>query len=201
MDTVTISQAARRLMRTVKTLQRWDREGTLKARRTKTNRRYYAEAQLASFLGEDKPQDAPKRAVAYLRVSSVAQRPDMENQRKILSAFCRHKKVGVVEYMEEVKGGLNFKRPKFAALMDAIERREVGTLVVAHKDRLCRFGFEWFRRHCENHGCRLLVVDNKRMSPEREMVQDLMTIVHCFSSRLYGLRNYRVALKEALRKR
>jgi predicted site-specific integrase-resolvase len=38
------------------------------------------------------------------------------------------------------------------------------------------------------------------MSPEQEMVQDLMTIVHCFSARLYGLRNYKKALQEALKK-
>ena len=32
-----------------------------------------------------------------------------------------------------------------------------------------------------------------------EMVQDLMTIVHCFSCRLYGLRNYKKKLAEALK--
>jgi predicted site-specific integrase-resolvase len=44
----------------------------------------------------------------------------------------------------------------------------------------------------------LLVLNQERLSPEQEMVQDLMTIVHCFSSRLYGLRNYKKKLKEAL---
>jgi hypothetical protein len=38
------------------------------------------------------------------------------------------------------------------------------------------------------HGCEVLVLNQERLSPEQEMVQDLMTIVHCFSSRLYGLR-------------
>ena len=43
-----------------------------------------------------------------------------------------------------------------------------------------------------------MVLNSERLSPEQEMVQDMMTIVHCFSSRLYGLRNYRKQLKEAL---
>jgi predicted site-specific integrase-resolvase len=103
-----------------------------------------------------------------------------------------------VEYVEEIKGGLNFKRPLFGRIMDEIETGSVKTLVIAHRDRLCRFGFEWFERHCHRHGCELLVLNTEKMSPEQEMVQDLMTIVHCFSARLYGLRNYRKALQEAL---
>jgi predicted site-specific integrase-resolvase len=66
----------------------------------------------------------------------------------------------------------------------------VKILVIAHKDRLCRFGFEWFERLCTQHGCAVLILNNESLSPEEEMVQDLMPIGHCFSSRLYGLRNH-----------
>ena len=198
MATMTITEAARLVRRTVKTLQRWDREGILTAARTKTGRRYYAEAQVNSFLGIKPEKPAAKRAVAYLRVSSQAQRPDLLNQRIIVAQFCRAKKLQDVEYVEEIKGGLNFTRPKFSAVMDDIEKELVSVLVVAHKDRLCRFGFAWFKRHCDRHKCKLLVLDDKKMSPEQEMVQDLMTITHCFSARLYGLRNYRKSLKKAL---
>jgi predicted site-specific integrase-resolvase len=84
--------------------------------------------------------------------------------------------------------------------MDEIGRREVKTLILAHRDRLTRFGFEWFEHFARMNGCELLVLNQERLSPEQEMVQDLMTIVHCFSSRLYGLRNYRKKLGEALKK-
>ena len=93
---------------------------------------------------------------------------------------------------------MNFKRPKFIALMDAVERREVRTLVIAHKDRLVRFGFEFFEGFCRKHGCAIEVLAQETLSPEQEMVQDLLAIVHTFSSRLYGLRRYRKVLKEAL---
>jgi putative resolvase len=202
MGTLTITEAAELLRRGVKTLQRWDRDGVLKARRTKTNRRFYTLDQVNAFLGiPPAEKKEPRRNVAYLRVSSQAQRPDLGNQRHVLAEYCRSKGLGEVEYVEEIKGGLNFKRPKFASIMDAVEKNQIATLIVAHKDRLCRFGFEWFNRHCERHGCRLVVLDKSRASPEQEMVQDLMTIVHCFSSRLYGLRNYRKALVEALKRK
>ena len=103
-----------------------------------------------------------------------------------------------MEWFEEIGGGLNFKRPKFTAVMESVERGEVQILVIAHKDRLVRFGFDWFESLCQRKGCELLILNNESLSPEQEMVQDLMTIVYCFSSRLYGLRNYKKKLKEAL---
>jgi len=200
MNTKNITEAAAIVRRNVKTLQRWDRDGILKARRTKTNRRYYTKEQIDDFLGIESPKPANKRIFVYLRVSSHNQRPDLGNQRHVLVEYCKAKNIKTAEYVEEIKGGLNFTRPKFALIMDAIENNEVSMLIVAHKDRLCRFGFEWFKRHCDRHQCKLVVLDTKKMSPEQEMVQDLMTIVHCFSARLYGLRNYHKTLKEALKK-
>lgn len=191
-------QAARLLGITVKTLQRWEREGRLlPAARTASNRRRYTESQLRAFL-RLAPPAAARRTVAYCRVSSAAQRPDLANQRRVLEQFAAARGLAGVEYVEEVGGGLNFGRKRFLALMDAVGRGEVAQLVLAHRDRLTRFGFDWFAHYAALHGCELLVLNQERLSPEQEMVQDLMTIVHCFSSRLYGLRNYRRQLQAAL---
>lgn len=83
--------------------------------------------------------------------------------------------------------------------VDAIIARGVEQLILAYKDRLARFGFELLEHVCKQHNCELLVINSEQLSPEQEMVQDLMTIIHCFSSRLYGLQNYRKALKESLK--
>jgi putative resolvase len=104
----------------------------------------------------------------------------------------------VDEWVAEIGGGLNFTRPKFLKLVDAIIAGEIATLVIAHKDRLARFGYELLMHLCDTHHCTLLVLNQETLSPEQEMIQDLLAIVHCFSSRLYGLRNYRKALKDAL---
>jgi len=199
MDTIfTITEAAKFLGFKVQTLQKWDREGKLKpASRTATNRRVYTKNQLLQFLNMDLQKTGAEN-VAYCRVSSQAQKPDLANQQIIIEDFCRSKKLTPVKLICEIGGGLNFNRPKFLDLVDSIERREVQTLVIAHKDRLVRFGFEWFERFANKHGCSLVVLNQEKLSPEQEMVQDLMTIVHCFSSRLYGLRNYKKTLKKAL---
>jgi predicted site-specific integrase-resolvase len=71
--------------------------------------------------------------------------------------------------------------------MDAIEAGTVGTLIVAHKDRLTRLGYEWFERFCQRHACDILVLNQEHWSPEEELAQDLLAITQVFSARLYGL--------------
>jgi len=197
MSALSTGKAAAYLGVGVKTLQRWDREGRLTPERTPTGRRIYTKAVLDAFLRRD-PAPALRVPIAYCRVSNNAQKTDLKNQRRVLEDFCAARGIANVEFVAEVGGGLNLKRPKFVALMDGIEAQQVSHLVIAHKDRLVRFGFAWFERFCTEHGTELLVLNNEQLSPEQEMVQDLLTIVHCFSARLYGLRNYRKKLNEAL---
>lgn len=199
-NTIGAGKAAKLLGVTVKTLQRWEREKRLvPVSRSKTNRRVYSVNQLLTFANlKLMGGKVSTRIVAYCRVSSAAQKPDLLNQRHILEEFVVARGLANVEFIEEVGGGLNFKRMKFLSLMDEIGRSKIKTLILAHRDRLTRFGFEWFEHFAKAHNCEVLVLNQERLSPEQEMVQDLMTIVHCFSSRLYGLRNYRKKLKEAL---
>ncbi len=75
--------------------------------------------------------------------------------------------------------------------MDMVERGEVSEIVIAHKDRLVRFGYEWFERFCTNHGTKIVVMNVESLSPEEEVTRDLLSIIHCFSSRLYRLRRYK----------
>ena len=82
--------------------------------------------------------------------------------------------------------------------MDMVSAGEVEEIIIAHKDRLARFGFDFLQHMCDKHNTKLTVINIEKLSPEQEMVQDLMTIIHCFSSRLYGLRNYKKIVKKAL---
>lgn len=198
MKTLNVTEAARYVGRSVKTLQRLDRAGLLVAHRTATNRRYYSQSELDAWLHRRPPEQPDRPVVIYCRVSSAAQKPDLANQRDVLEQFCAARGLADPEVIEEVGGGMNFTRRRFLDLVDRICARQIGTLVVAHRDRLTRFGYDLLAHLCQSHDCDLLVLNQQRLSPEHEMVEDLMTIVHCFSSRLYGLRNYRRQLKKAL---
>jgi predicted site-specific integrase-resolvase len=136
-------------------------------------------------------------AVSYCRVSSANQKDDLISQKKAVADFCGSAGIAIHEAISEIGGGLNLKRKQFLRLMSMVEARAISTLVVAHKDRLVRFGMDWFEYYLEHHGCNLVVINNESLSPESEMVQDLMAIIHCFSCRLYGLRRYKKIIKEA----
>ena len=42
----------------------------------------------------------------------------------------------------------------------------------------------------------IVVVNNEELSPQEELVQDIVSILQVFSCRLYGLRKYKKKIKE-----
>ena len=139
-----------------------------------------------------------RKVVVYCRVSFYEQKDDLASQVKAMDAYCINSGIKVDDLIKEIGSGMNFKRKKFLSLVDRISDGEVSTLIIAHKDRLARFGFDYFKHLCEIKGCDLQVVNQESLSPEKEMVDDLMSIIHTFSCRLYGLRRVKKTIKKAL---
>ncbi len=181
--------------RTTNTLQKWDRRGILKANRSPTNRRYYTHDQYLVYRGLVAQEQG--LTIVYTRVSAVAQKPDLANQMKALEAYCQQHTITVDEWLSDIGSGLNYKRKQFNRLMELIELGQVRRLLLAHRDRLVRFGYDYFEAFCERHHTELVVLNSEAMSPEHELVRDLVAIVTVFSARLPGLRSYRKVLKEA----
>ena len=174
----------------VKTLQRWDREGILKANRTPTDRRYYTYDQYLQFKGIHTEEDE-RQVVLYARVSTRNQKDDLQNQTAFLRQYCNAKVMIVGQCIEEYGSGLNYNRPKWNRLLDDVMEQKVKTIVITHKDRFIRFGYEWFEKFCMKFHTTIIVVNNESLSPQEELVQDIISILHVFSCRLYGLRKYK----------
>lgn len=191
-----IGEFAKLINRSVRTLQRWDKEGTLVACRNPKQRRYYTEQQLLAYKGILATERS--LTIADRRVSTRAQKDDLINQKAYITQFCQNGGIGIDEWYEDIGSGLNVKRKFFNRLLTQVETGDVKRIILAHKDRLVRFGFDWFAQFCQNHGCEVTVINNDMLSPEQELVQDMMAITHMFSSRLYGLRSYKKTLKEAI---
>jgi len=181
--------------KSVETLQKWDRKGILSAHRSPTNRRYYTHDQYLEYRGLK--AKAQGKTVVYARVSSPSQKPDLVNQVKALEVYCRDHQIKVDEWMQDIGSGLNYKRKHFLALLEQIELGQLRRLVLAHRDRLVRFGYDYFEIFCERHNTEMVVMNGEAMSPEQELVRDLIAIVTVFSARLHGLRSYRKMLKDA----
>ncbi|WP_069473024.1 IS607 family transposase [Candidatus Marithrix sp. Canyon 246] len=193
--TYRLNEFAKLINRSVKTLQKLDRLGKFKAHRTATNRRYYTHNQYLEYMGIAK-NNTKKKFIVYYRVSSASQKNDMQSQRQAIEIFCTARGLAIDEWFYDIGSGLNYKRKKFLKLMDLVEAGEVSTLIIAHKDRLVRFGFEWFQYFCEKHGTEIVIMNQETLSPEQEMTQDLISIIHTFSCRLYGLRKYKKIIRQ-----
>jgi putative resolvase len=127
----------------------------------------------------------------------VGQKPDLATQVAALRDYCARHGYQPDEWIEEIGSGLNYQRKHFNRLMEQIALGQVRRLIIAHKDRLVRFGFEWFAAFCRRHGTDLLIVNGDTLSPEQELVHDLLSIVHVFSARLYGLRSSKKVIRDA----
>jgi predicted site-specific integrase-resolvase len=188
-----IGEFAKRIGRSVQTVRRWEREGKLHAKRMPSGHRYFDESDVRLMLG-----GAPKTrdVVVYCRVSREEQKTALTLQVKAMETYCLNAGIAVDDWISEIGGGMNFKRKGFLALVDRIQRGEVRQLLLAHKDRLMRFGFDLFAHIAADNGCEIIVVNQESLSPEQEMVEDLMAIVQSFSYRLNEMHKYKQQIKD-----
>lgn len=112
-------------------MQRWDREGRIKAYRNAANRRYYTQEQLNKYLGIS---EKDCKSLAYARVSSARQKRDLVDQIDFLIQYCNAKGIIIDEHITDIGSGLNYKRPKWNKLLQEVENRKVGKIYVTYKD-------------------------------------------------------------------
>ena len=179
----------------VKTLQRWDNDNKLKAYRTPTNRRYYTYEQYLKYTGKIDVNDK-RKIVIYTRVSTSNQKDDLKNQVEFLRQYANAKGVIVDEVIEDYGSGLNYNRKKWNKLIDECMENKVKTIIISHKDRFIRFGYDWFERFLSKFEVSFIIVNNESLSPQEELVQDIISILHIFSCRIYGLRKYKNKIRK-----
>ncbi|MGK7898335.1 MAG: IS607 family transposase [Xenococcus sp. (in: cyanobacteria)] len=180
-------KAAESLGVSIGTLRRWDKEGKIKSIRTPGGQRRFC---IEEYEEEEKP------TVLYARVSTHSQKDDLARQVKFLQS-----KYPEGELVTEIGSGLNFKRRKLLSILERIYQRDLGKLIVAYSDRLVRFGFPLVEWICQQGECELVVLNERKLSPEQELVEDILSILHCFSSRLYGLRKYKSLLTKSIQEK
>lgn len=141
-----------------------------------------------------KESDISKRAVVYVRVSShdQKQKGDLDRQKQSLLEYAKSRGYEVAGILEDVASGLNENRKSLNKLFDMVDKREVGVVIVAFKDRLTRFGFKYLERYFASHGVRIKVVNGEEPKDTyQELVEDLISLVSSFAGKLYGLRSHK----------
>ncbi|MHB8628204.1 MAG: IS607 family transposase [Aggregatilineales bacterium] len=162
------------------TLRKYADTGIIRAIRTSAGQRLF---DIDSFVGDQHPA----HQIVYARVSSPKQQDDLEQQIAYLKA-----KAPGVEVITDIGSGLNFERKGLNALLERCLQGDKLTVVVAHRDRLARFGFDLIEWLIERNGGQVVVLSKSaHASPPDELLQDLLTILSVFTARMHGLRHYR----------
>lgn len=174
--------ASKMLGVTVKTIQTWDKQGKIKCIRTPSNRRLIPESEIKRIQGEKEIRNV----YLYARVSTYGQRKDLNTQISVLKMRYPNAKL-----YQDIASGMNFKRKGLKKLLDDVRNQRVSTVVVVHKDRLTRFGFDFFEEIFGWFGSYIEVLETKTETPNEELVSDMIAIITSFTSRLYGMRSHK----------
>ena len=183
----------------ISTLQRWDRTNVLKSRRTPTNQRYYTDEDLSKVLNLETEEKSDRKNIGYCRVSTQGQKKNLENQKEFVSVYSLSQGVILDGIYTDIGSGLDYKRKNWSTLLKLVENNEIDKIYVTYKDRFVRLGFEWFEEFCASHGTEIIVLNQKQTSPEEELTEDLLSILHVFSARSYGLRKYKTEINKELK--
>jgi len=186
MNYVTSREASEILGLHPNTLRCYADNFTLESYRTKSGHRRY---NVDSYLGLQKEVVT----ICYCRVSSPSLRDDLERQVKFMQA-----KYPNAEIVKDIGSGRGYKRKGLKSILGRAMRGDKLEIMVAHKDRLARFGFELIEWIVQQSGGKIVVLKQTNLSPEPELTNDLLSILHVFSCRMHGLRNYKNQVRKAL---
>ena len=165
------------------TLRRYADQGKINHYRNEAGQRLY---DVESYLRGS----MPPAVVCYCRVSSHKQKADLERQIGFMQG-----RYPDAEIISDIGGGLNWRRKGLISLLERLHSGDKLKIVVAHKDRLARFGFELLEWMVQRNGGEIMVLNRVDASPESEITADILAILHTYSARLHGLRRYRNAIE------
>ena len=178
---IKISKLAKDLNVTIVTIYNWHAKGLFQFVKSSTNRNFVSTETYNQLLGiQDKKVE---HVVIYCRVSSSENKSNLETQKERLISFCNAKGYKVAEVITEIGSGVNDQRPK---LINLLKKNNYTKIVVEHKDRLTSFGFNYLETMINVLNKEIEVVNNVQSSSEEDIVQDFVSIITSFCSRIYS---------------
>jgi predicted site-specific integrase-resolvase len=169
-----LSAYAKKMGVSYKTAFRWWKAGKLDA--------YQLDTGTIIVREPEQRQEAPAVAL-YARVSSADQQEDLERQMQRLKNYAASKGYQVKKVISDLASGLNDNRPK---LMKLLTDLSINVIVVEHRDRLTRFGFNYIEQLMQTQGRRIEVIFPT--DTDNELVDDFIAVITSMASRMYGRR-------------
>lgn len=188
-----LSKVAKDLGITKATLWNWMHTGKIKFHKDQINGYNYIDKETYQDLMGISEQKSNK-IVIYCRVSSSQNKSNLETQKQRLISYANAKGYSVSKVVEEIGSGFNDKRPKLESLLS---KGDFTTLIVEHKDRLCRSGFNYIDLLLKQQDKKIEVV-NEVDSDESSLIEDFVSIITSYAARIYGQRRTKRATESII---
>jgi putative resolvase len=169
-----LSTYAKELGISYTTAWRWWRDGKIEGYQTETG----------TIIVTEIEQVTPSGVALYARVSSSNQKEDLERQLNRLRNFAASQGLQIAVEISEIASGLNDKRPKLNRLLSDLS---IGIIVIEHKDRLTRFGFNYIQVLLQSQNRQILVLNETDTTDE--LIDDFVSIITSMCVRIYGRRS------------
>ena len=185
----------------MQTLYNWEKSGKIEIiRHSEKGKRFY---NIEKYLNENKQKtlidinkekeikdviDNKKINICYVRVSTNGQKDDLERQKEYMK-----KKYKKYELIEDIGSGINFNRRGLRKIIELAINGRINKLVVAHKDRLTRFGYELIEHLITKYSNGVIILDDEKefkKEPKEELVEDVLQILNVYTAKMNGLRKY-----------
>ncbi len=185
---MSIKECRKLLGVTTSTLRNWSKTDKVRFTETPTGRKLYNKQDIYGIANvSEVPIKQEKRKIAYCRVSSKKQSDDLDRQKEFFRL--KHPEYDLVE---DIGSGINWNRKGLQTILEQSMSGNVKEVMVAHRDRLCRFAFELLEFIFKKCNVKLIVLssDNGKEGIDTELSDDIMSIVHVYSCRQMGRRRY-----------
>ena len=181
--------------RTVRTIQNYCNDGRIKCKITEKGRRMIARDEMIKHLRKCKmiSMEEERMDIAYARVSTSAQkkRGDLDRQAEYIIKEIVTRNPKNLKIFKEVGSGINDERRELSKILNLVMEKKVDRIFILYRDRLTRFGFHYIEQICKKFGTRIEVISDEAeaKTEQEELTEDIISIIHSFSGKLYGMRN------------
>ena len=178
----------------IQTIRKLGDKKEIKCFKTPSGHRRFNKQDLEKFcdsntINEKKTENTQANYI-YTRVSSKKQLDDLSRQIKYIQE--RNSEYSSYISISDIASGINFKRKGLQTILDSCIQGVIGEVIVAHRDRLSRFGFDLIKLIIEKAGGTITVIDDtQHKSTEQELAEDLLSIIHIYSCGQMGKRSYK----------
>ena len=173
------------------TLKAWKDSGKLKFKQFSSKKILY---DIDSLSNENTNN---RKSVIYARVSNTKQYNDLQHQIETIKQYCLNNNIEILNIYSDIASGMNENRKDFNIMLDEVLNGNIDKVYILFKDRLTRFGFDYFKQIFSKYNTEIIVIDNFENSNQtfqEELTNDLISIIHHYSMKLYS--NRRQKFKE-----